>query len=76
MPAAGERRENKLHTTFWAEMIKQGCTAQRFSDSYQSAWQIVDDLPTEQENVILSREIYDDNKNLNEAATGAKLDGP
>ncbi|KZP04217.1 hypothetical protein FIBSPDRAFT_941125, partial [Athelia psychrophila] len=69
----GERRERELETSFWADMIQQGSTVQRFGDSYESAWQIVGKLPTEQENVILSREIYDDKKKLNETAAGVKL---
>ncbi|KZP32042.1 hypothetical protein FIBSPDRAFT_813055 [Athelia psychrophila] len=69
----GARRETELKTTFWADMIAQGCTVQRFLDSYDSAWEIVGELPTADENIILSHEIYDDKKNLNETAAGVKL---
>ncbi|KZP32060.1 hypothetical protein FIBSPDRAFT_813098 [Athelia psychrophila] len=72
-PATGERRETELKRTFWADMLAQGCKAHRFGDSYQSAWQIIGTLPTEQENIIISREIVDDKKNLNETAAGVKL---
>ncbi|KZP32134.1 hypothetical protein FIBSPDRAFT_1037208 [Athelia psychrophila] len=71
--ATGERREKELKGTFWTDMIAQGCTVQRFGDSYPSAWQLVGKLPTVQENVILSREIFDDKKKLNETAAGVKL---
>ncbi|KZP04215.1 hypothetical protein FIBSPDRAFT_767786, partial [Athelia psychrophila] len=73
MPATGARREKELKGTFWADMIKQGCEAQRFGDSYKSAWELIGKLPTEQENIVLSREIYHDKKNLNATATGVKL---
>ncbi|KZP32047.1 hypothetical protein FIBSPDRAFT_1023769 [Athelia psychrophila] len=73
MPATGVRREKELKGTFWANMIKEGCKVQRFDDSYLSAWETVGELPAVQENVILSREILDDKKNLNETAAGVKL---
>ncbi|KZP32041.1 hypothetical protein FIBSPDRAFT_723592 [Athelia psychrophila] len=72
-PAPGEQREKELKTTFWADMIAQGCKVRRFGDSYESAWKIVGNLPTEQENIILSREICDDKKKLNQTAAGVKL---
>ncbi|KZP04214.1 hypothetical protein FIBSPDRAFT_767782 [Athelia psychrophila] len=71
--ATGERRETELKTTFWADMIAQGCTVQRFEDTYDSAWQIVGDSLAGEENIILSHEIYDDKKNLNETGAGIKL---
>ncbi|KAF7966065.1 hypothetical protein HWV62_40238 [Athelia sp. TMB] len=45
----------------------------RFGDSYESAWDMVDKLPSRQTSVILSNEIVDDKKRLNETAAGVKL---
>lgn len=73
LPDTGNRREKELKGTFWSDMIQAGCTVQRFDDSYESAWKVIGKLPTERENVILSREIYDDKKRLNETAAGVKL---
>ncbi|KAF7966170.1 hypothetical protein HWV62_39764, partial [Athelia sp. TMB] len=69
----GERREAELKTNFWADMIAQGCRMARFGDSYESAWDMVDKLPSRQTSVILSNEIVDDKKRLNETAAGVKL---
>ncbi|KZP32044.1 hypothetical protein FIBSPDRAFT_723717, partial [Athelia psychrophila] len=71
-PATGARREKELKGSFWADMIKQGCEAQRFGDSYKYAWELIGKLPTEQENIVLSRAIYH-KKNLNATATGVRL---
>lgn len=73
LPETGARREKELKRSFWDDMIKMGCTVQRFDDSYESAWKVIGKLPTERENVILSRKIYDDKKRLNETAAGVKL---
>lgn len=54
-------------------MIDQGCTVHRFRDSYESTWKIVGILPTEQDNIAISREIHDDKKGLNETAAGVRL---
>ncbi|KZP04212.1 hypothetical protein FIBSPDRAFT_767781 [Athelia psychrophila] len=71
--ATGERRETELKTTFWEGMITQGCTVQRFEDTYDSAWQILGESLAGEENIVLSHEIYDEKKNLNETAAGVKL---
>ncbi|KZP31914.1 hypothetical protein FIBSPDRAFT_812919 [Athelia psychrophila] len=73
MPDTGARREIELKRTFWADMLREGCKAQRLGDSYESAWQILGELPTGAEIIILACEIYDDKKNLNETAAGVKL---
>ncbi|KZP02528.1 hypothetical protein FIBSPDRAFT_969882 [Athelia psychrophila] len=72
-PDTGERREQELKTTFWADMIAQGCKVQHFGDSYESAWGVIGKLPTEQENDILSREIYDNEKIFSETAAGIMM---
>lgn len=67
------RREQELKETFWKDMIAAGCNVKRFENSYQSAWQIVGKMPPDQETIILSHEVYDDKKMLNETAAGVKL---
>ncbi|KAF7966370.1 hypothetical protein HWV62_38917 [Athelia sp. TMB] len=69
----GERREGELRTKFWADMISQQCRMVRFGDSYESAWDVIGKLPPAKEGVIISQEIVDDKKRLNETAAGAKL---
>jgi len=69
----GDRRENELKDNFWKDMIAQGCRVVRFRDSKESAWEIVGRLPPAKRGVILSTEIVDDKKNLNETAAGVKL---
>lgn len=70
-PETGALREQNLRGTSWADMIAQGCIGERFNDSYESAWQLVGNLPTERENVI---QMYDDKKKLHDpTAVGVKL---
>lgn len=72
-PETAVGREQELKTTFWADMIAQGSTVQRFHNSYESAWKLVGELPAQPGDIILSREIYDDKKGLNETTAGVKL---
>ncbi|KZP31986.1 hypothetical protein FIBSPDRAFT_550068 [Athelia psychrophila] len=69
----GIQRERQLMGNYWADMIEKGCTVQRFRDSHESAWKIVGILPTEGQNIIISREIHDDKKRLNETSAGVRL---
>lgn len=73
-PEIGARREQQLRGTFWADMIDQGCTVHRFRDSYESTWKIVGILPTERDNITISREIHEEKKGLNETAAGVRFD--
>jgi hypothetical protein len=41
----GIRRETELKNTFWADMVADGCSVERFHDTAESAWRIVDRLP-------------------------------
>ncbi|KAF7970677.1 hypothetical protein HWV62_23270 [Athelia sp. TMB] len=68
----GDRRESELEKTFWADMIKQGCRMARFQDTFESAWDMVGTLAT-QEHAMISHEIVEDRKRLNETAAGLKL---
>lgn len=59
----GERREKQLKSSFWKDMLDNGCAVQRFDDSCGSAWNIVGKLPPNP-NVVVSNEIIDDQKVL------------
>ncbi|KZP06231.1 hypothetical protein FIBSPDRAFT_764763 [Athelia psychrophila] len=69
----GAQRERQLMSDYWADMVNHGCSVQRFRDSYDSAWKLVGILPTENQNIIISREIHDDKKRLNETSAGVRL---
>ena len=38
----GEQREAELKNKFWAEVRADGCKTERFENTYQSAWDIID----------------------------------
>jgi hypothetical protein len=40
----GEKREARLKSKYWADMIAQGCRVERFQDTYESAWDIIGNL--------------------------------
>lgn len=46
---------------------------QSLGDSYQSARRIIGKLPSERDNAVLAREIYDDKKRLFGTAASVKL---
>ena len=70
--AMGDNRERELKMSFWADMIAKGCKVARFKDSFESAWEIVGALAT-QEFALVSYEIVNDQKKLNETTAGVKL---
>ncbi|KIM73228.1 hypothetical protein PILCRDRAFT_15418 [Piloderma croceum F 1598] len=43
----GARREKELKETFWKDLLDEGCRVERFEDTYESAWLIVDRLAME-----------------------------
>jgi len=43
----GERREKELKDTFWKDLLDRGCRVERFEDTYESAWFVIDHLTTE-----------------------------
>jgi len=69
----GMRREMELKTNFWKDMIDQGCRVMRLRDSYESAWDMIGKLPPATKGVLISTEIVEDKKILNETAAGVKL---
>lgn len=73
-PDYGARQEEELARKHWADMITQGRTVQRFSDSHESAWKIVGKLPMERENAnVSSGSIDGSHRKSTETAAGVKL---
>jgi len=73
-PGLGEQRETQLKETFWKDMIEKGCKVERFEESRDSAWRVIDGLPTpDQSNVLLADELIDDKKTLERTAAGMQL---
>jgi len=73
--AVEERREEELKRTFWKEMIDAGCRTERFMDTQESAWDIVDNLISNPSggNILLLTEIVDHHRRLNETTAGITL---
>ncbi|KIM71210.1 hypothetical protein PILCRDRAFT_827098 [Piloderma croceum F 1598] len=69
----GERAEQMLKRDFWKNMLADGCRTERFKDSHDSAWQIIDDAKKDQAPVLLPREIVDSHLRLNETQVGIVL---
>ena len=70
----GGEREEELKSDFWKDMLANGCRTERFENTYESAWRIIDRLvqkdPTQ---VLLPCEIVDDDLRLNETKAGVTL---
>jgi hypothetical protein len=48
----GAPREEQLRTRFWKGIASNGGRIHRFSDTYESAWNIIGNLPTRAENPV------------------------
>src|ERR1700685_1400775 len=72
--AHGARREEELKRDFGKDMVTDGCTIERFMDSYESAWFIIDRL-SEQERakVQLSHELVERRLQLKQTTAGVTL---
>jgi hypothetical protein len=42
--ADGQRREEELRTRWWKKMLASGSALERFGNTHDSAWLIVDEL--------------------------------
>jgi chromosome condensin MukBEF ATPase and DNA-binding subunit MukB len=70
----GNRRERELKREVWKDMLGDGCRIERFEDTYESAWHIVDSLAQKDRALVqLSREIVDSQLRLNETHAGVAL---
>ena len=70
----GSRREEQLQTNFWKDMLANGCEIDRFDNSYESAWRIVDSFAgKDRAPVLLPSEIVESQLRLNETQAGIEL---
>ena len=71
----GVARQQELETSFWKDMIADGCETAHFKDSYESAWSIIGSLGDKHRvHVQLAREIVDSKLPLNETHAGIAID--
>lgn len=71
----GAGRESELKSGVWKEMLDVGCRTERFRDTHESAWQIVDNLIENHsgENLLLSSEMAECHLGLHETKAGITL---
>lgn len=71
----GTRREGELKRTFWKEMLDVGCRTERFVDTQESAWHIVDCLVGSASggNFLITNEIVEAHLGLHETQAGITL---
>jgi hypothetical protein len=51
-----ESRQRMLEETVWKQMLEHGAQARRFNGTFESAWEIIDALPTESMGALLIQE--------------------
>jgi len=70
----GIAREKELKSKFWNEMLADGCRIERFTDTSDSAWEIIDGpAKTDGAQVLLPHEMVDIRLQLNETGAGVAL---
>jgi hypothetical protein len=70
----GIAREKELKSKFWNDMLADGCRIERFTDTYNSAWEIIDGpAKTNGAQVLLPHEMVDIRLRLNETGAGIAL---
>jgi len=70
---AGSKREDDLRANFWDSMVTCGARMARFGDTYQSAWEIVDQLIGFRRPLQIQTEMVDEGKPLARTAAGSAL---
>jgi hypothetical protein len=70
---AGAKREDELKTNFWQSMIASGSRLVRFGDTYESAWEILDQFTASPRAIQLQVEMVDERKPLAKTAAGRAL---
>ena len=69
----GEDREARLKSAYWADMMAQGCRVERFRDTHESAWFIIDGRFEKDAKVRVSREMVDRRLQLKQTQAGITL---
>jgi len=63
-----------LKNEVWNDMLDQGCSVERFANTRESAWHVIDSLSgNDRANVLVSSEIVDHHLRLNETQAGGVL---
>jgi len=73
----GNKRENGLKKKYWKVMIRHGAAVDRFLNTSDSAWSIVDNVVTRsdhKEALLFQEERVDKEKCLKETSAGEALD--
>ena len=70
----GKVREEELRRDYWKEMLANGCKTGRFSGTYESAWRIIGThAQSRNAEILLPREMVDDELRVNETQAGVAL---
>jgi len=69
----GLSREEELRNDFWKPMIDAGSKVMPFYRSYESAWEILDQLSGIQRPLLLQVEIVDKKRSLSQTSAGVAL---
>jgi hypothetical protein len=72
----GEQREGELTRNYWKPLIDQGSRTLRYTNTYTSAWEIVDTAlysKHEARTLQLQEELVDEKKKLPETSAGREL---
>ncbi|PVF99823.1 hypothetical protein CPB86DRAFT_845922 [Serendipita vermifera] len=74
----GEERERQLKTSFWQDMVNQGCGVKQFDGTNNGAWEIIESSRSSTStapsfDVLISEELLDQHKDLKETQAGATL---
>jgi chromosome condensin MukBEF ATPase and DNA-binding subunit MukB len=72
----GTRRQEELKGEVWREMLDDGCSVQRFENTYQSAWRIIGKLRNhDRAQILLPDKIVGTRLQLNRTTAGVTLNG-
>jgi hypothetical protein len=73
----GRWREKELYDKYWAGMLSLGANAMRFEDSFDTAWQIIDQIVNslghERHALLLQEELVDLHHRLSRTEAGKTL---
>lgn len=75
-PGVGARREVELRSTYWKPMIDRGSGAERFHNTQESAWNILDRFVRDanaRHSDLLQKELMEIKKQLSATNAGKKL---
>jgi hypothetical protein len=70
---SGARREAELMNGFWKDLLDAGCKVERFLDTYDSAWDVIDCHERDRARVQLPHEIVERDLTLERTSAGITL---